>query len=626
MSDHAQPSSYSLVTWTLFAINVLVYLAQVATGVNWLEPSTDAMISWGGNLAAYSLVDQPWRLLTSMFLHVGLVHLALNMYMLLIFGMLVERRFGRVRMLLAYLLSGIVGSLVSALWHADPMRQVIGAGASGALMGLCGAYLADWLVAQWHNDPHESISTGGPLVQTIGINLVIGAFMPGIDNACHVGGLIGGFIVGGAFAMIPLGFGRLQRALAVAVISGLALGAIYAKLNGKPPEGLLMIRQLQAAEQEELDAKANAKRAQAAFAADIAKEIAEDRRRGPRAVNKEQAAGTSIALAESVSSLTLMPDNRLAVAGEDDHTLRLLDLNAGADAAGSVIKGQPAGSSKVPCGSHRCTTDRTNAMAFTPDGRSAYVASMIANGVGVVDLQTQKMTASFKTGKSPRAVVLNKSADRAYVLNDGDDTVVAVDLATRKIIGKPAVIGTNIRNSYHPTGIWLADNDKELWVMDESASRLLVLDAATLAEVSEVIVTSGYMNGAHVDPQHGKVVLVGVDAIDLIDMKSKKIEKTARYCGGVLGAPVAINHDGKLMAIAEPHGWVRIVNLRTATTIAAYPFDGTPAGLRFAPDGKRLYFIANESPRLTVFDTSVTVPLNQVVNKDAFELLCTPLR
>lgn len=274
----------------------------------------------------------------------------------------------------------------------------------------------------------------------------------------------------------------------------------------------------------------------------------------------------------------------------------------------------------------RCTHQDANAMALTPDGRSAYVTSLIANGVGMVDLQTGRVTASFKTGKSPRAIVLTNSGDRAYVLNDGDDTVVAIDLATRKIIGKPVVIGKNQPDNHHPTGMWLAADDKELWVMDESASRLVVLDAASLAEVTEVVVTSGYMNGAHVDPQRGKVWLVGVDAIDLIDLKTKKIEKTARYCGGVLGAPITVNHDGKLMAIAEPEGWVRIVNLGTATTMAAYPFEGKPVGLRFSPDGKQLYFVANSPARLTVFDTAVTVALGQVVNKEAFELLCSPLR
>lgn len=619
MSDHAQPLRYSLVTWALFAINVMVYLAQVVTGVNWLAPSTASMLGWGGNLAAYSLTDQPWRLLTSMFLHVGLVHLALNMYMLLAFGSLVERRFGHVRTLLVYLLSGLTGSLVSALWHVDPFNQVIGAGASGALMGLCGAYLADWIAAQWRHAPHEQIGTGGPLVQTIIINLVIGAAVPGIDNASHVGGLIGGLVVGGAFAMVPRGFGRLKSALAVALISGLALGAIYAKLNGEPSEQLVMIKQLRAAEQAEQDAKDNAKRAQAA----LAKEIADDRRRGPRAVSNEQAEGISIELEGPVSSLHLMPDTtRIAVSDVDEHTLRLVDLAKGA--AGPAISGQPALADLPNCAMRgRCTHQDANAVALTSDGRNAYVASLIANGVGMVDLQTGRMTATFKTGKSPRAIVLTRSGDRAYVLNDGDDTVVAIDLATHKIIGKPVVIGKNQPANRHPTGMWLAADDKELWVMDESASRLVVLDAATLAEVTEVVVTSGYMNGAHVDPKGGKVWLVGVDAIDLIDLKTKKIEKTARYCYSVLGAPIAVNHDGKLMAIVEPEGWMRIINLRTAVTVAAYPYQGKPVGLRFSPDGKQLYLVTNSPARLTVFDTAVTVAPEHV---DAFDLLCSPLR
>lgn len=619
MSDHAKPLRRPFVTWGLFAINVMVYLAQVFSGVNWLDPSPKSMLGWGGNLAAYSLTDQPWRLLTSMFLHVGLMHLVLNMYMLLAFGSMVERRFGPARTLLVYLLSGLVGSLVSALWHLDPLKQVIGAGASGALMGLCGAYLADWLVAQWHNDPHEQLTTSGPLVQTIGINLLIGAVMPGIDNASHVGGLIGGFIVGGAFAMVPPGFGRLKSAIAVTLISALTLGAIHAKLNANPSEKLILITQLRVAEQAEQDDKDNAKRAQAA----LAKEIAEDRRRGPRAVSEEQAAGTSIELEGPVSSLYLMPDNtRIAVSDEDEHTLRLVDLAKGA--VGPAISGQPALADLPNCAMRgRCTYQDANAVALTPDGRSAYVASLIANGVGMVDLQTGRVTASFKTGKSPRAIVLTTSGDRAYVLNDGDDTVVAIDLATRKIIGKPVVIGKNQPGNRHPTGMWLAADDQELWVMDESASRLVVLDAATLAEVTEVIVTSGYMNGAHVDPKRGKVWLVGVDAIDLIDLKTKKIEKTARYCDGVLGAPIAVNHDGKLMAIAEPQGWMRIVNLRTAVTVAAYRFQGKPVGLRFSPDGKKLYFVANSPARLTVFDTAITVAPEHV---DAFELLCSPLR
>ncbi|TWI60892.1 membrane associated rhomboid family serine protease [Pseudoduganella lurida] len=619
MNVPAQPSR-PLVTYLFIGINVLLYVYQALQGVGWIDRTPAAVLAWGGNLAAYTLIDQPWRLFTSMFLHVSLLHLAANMYMLLAFGSMVEQRFGAVRFLLAYLLSGLIGSLVSAQWHADAFNQIVAAGASGALMGLCGAYLADWLVARWHNDPHEAITSGGPLVQTIAINLAIGWIVPGIDNACHIGGLLGGFVVGGAFALVPPRLGQATRALLVAAISCITLGGIYARLHAAPSEGLAAIvelREAEKAEQDEVNRKRQAK-------ARLAKQIADARRSGPRTVSKEQAAGTSIALASPVSSLFLMPDGtRIAVTGEKDHTLRFVDLGTGTE--GPAIQGQRPPPDNGECPHGECVPNNANAVALTPDGRTAYVASLVANGVGIVDLQAGKMVGSIRTGSLPRAIVLNKAADRAYVLNDGDNTVVAVDLATRRIVGKPKLTGRNLLSRNHPVGLWLAANDSELWVMDESASRLLVLDAATLAEVNEVIVTSGFMNGVQFDRQRGEAWVVGVDAMDQIDLVKKEIEKTAHFCQGVMTAPVALNRDASLLAIAEPHGWVRVVNLHTAATMAAYPFQGLPIGLRFSPDDKGLYFIANEAPRLTVFDTGVTAPLGELVNAKRPERLCTPL-
>ncbi len=68
---------------------------------------------------------------------------------------------------------------------------------------------------------------------------------------------------------------------------------------------------------------------------------------------------------------------------------------------------------------------------------------------------------------------------------------------------------------------------------------------------------------------------------------------------------------------------MRLINLRTAVTVAAYPYQGKPVGLRFSPDGKQLYLVTNSPARLTVFDTAVTVAPEHV---DAFDLLCSPLR
>lgn len=618
MTVSDQPPRFPVVTLTLIAINVVLYLIQVAGGMDWLAPHSDDLVRWGANLAVYSLTDEPWRLLTSMFLHIGLMHLAVNMYMLLSFGAMAERRFGPVRLLLVYLLSGLAGSVVSALWHADPFNQVVAAGASGALMGLTGAYLADWLVASWHNDPHEDVKIGGPLVQTILINLVIGTAIPGIDNACHVGGLIGGFVVGGAFAMVSPRASRLQRRLADVLICGGALAAMVAAVRAEPSEGLLMLKEVHAAEKAEREEKRlAARKKQERLAA-----IVEERQRGPRTETDEVAAGTSIALEHRPQSLYLMPDGQRIAVTAGWNAVQVVNLAT--RTGGPWIKGPHTDGLMIGCHQSPCFPNNPNALALGPDGRTAYAASMETDGIGIVDLEAGKMTGAVKTGKLPRALAVDAAGTRAYVVNDAANTVVAVDLATHKIVAKSAVIGTNKLESYHPVGIWLAAQDREVWVLDQSMSRVLVLDAATLAEVTEVGITSGYMNGAYFDAARGKAWVVGVDALDRIDLASKKVETTAHFCQGVWAAPVAIDRAASRLAIAAD-GRVLVVSLRTGFIVASYPYAGKPTGLQFAPDGKHLYAIGTDPERLTTLDMAVTAELGAAAGSADLKLLCSTL-
>lgn len=238
MNISADPPRLPVITLLLFSINMLLYLIQICKGVNWMIPSVESILQWGGNTAAYTLVDQPWRLLTCMFLHVGFLHLAMNMYMLLAMGITAECCFGRVRFLLVYLFSGLIASLASALWHADPGNQVVAAGASGALMGLCGAYIASWLVADWSDYEHEGTNLRGPLLQTVLINLAIGARSTSIDNVGHVGGLAGGFVIGAFFALAYYRYDGIKGAAAIAAVSSVVLGGIHMQLQGPPSSGL----------------------------------------------------------------------------------------------------------------------------------------------------------------------------------------------------------------------------------------------------------------------------------------------------------------------------------------------------------------------------------------------------
>lgn len=223
-----------------FGLNILVFVMQCFSGVDPLSPQTSQVIRWGGNLAPFTLTGEPWRLLTSMFLHIGLLHLAANSYMLYVLGGVVEREFGSVRFGLIYLIAGLFGSLASA---ALTTSFKISAGASGALMGIAGACLAHSLVAYLRGEQSDSVRLRGPLTQTIILNLVLGANMKGIDNVCHIGGLIAGAAIGLAFAVTRFDNNVLKRTVSAALISVGFLSLLYAAVSRPPSPQLLQLKQ-----------------------------------------------------------------------------------------------------------------------------------------------------------------------------------------------------------------------------------------------------------------------------------------------------------------------------------------------------------------------------------------------
>jgi membrane associated rhomboid family serine protease len=127
-----------LVTRALVGMNFAVFLAMVLTGVSPVNPNIPQLLKWGANWGPLSLHGQPWRILTSNYVHIGILHIALNMWCLWNLGGLAELIFGGWTLLLTYTLSGLAGSIASLWWH--PM--VVGAGASGAIFGLAGALIA----------------------------------------------------------------------------------------------------------------------------------------------------------------------------------------------------------------------------------------------------------------------------------------------------------------------------------------------------------------------------------------------------------------------------------------------------------------------------------------------------
>jgi membrane associated rhomboid family serine protease len=212
------------VTFGLISLNVLLFLVATALGGGLFKINPEVMIRLGTDYTPLTMAGQWWRLLTSIFLHFGLFHIALNMWALYVNGRVAERIFGSVRYLVIYLVAGLSGSVLSLLWH--PI--VNGAGASGAIFGVLGAMLAFFLKREG-GVPTSVIKAQLTSVSIfVAYSLMNAARYRGIDNAAHLGGLIGGFVMGYILSR-PLTVDRntklwtLQWATALTLAGGAAI-------------------------------------------------------------------------------------------------------------------------------------------------------------------------------------------------------------------------------------------------------------------------------------------------------------------------------------------------------------------------------------------------------------------
>src|SRR5713226_2680632 len=184
------------VTSAIIGINVLVFVAMTLSGVSPMSPELAQLKQWGADWGPYTLTTQPWRVLTSHYVHIGIIHIALNMWCLWNLGALAERIFDRWTCVLAYTACGIAGSIVSLWWHPT----AVGAGASGAIFGIAGALISALYLGRLPVPPNAIKATLKSLMSFAGYNLFFGAVVPGISNAAHLGGFITGLGLGAVLA------------------------------------------------------------------------------------------------------------------------------------------------------------------------------------------------------------------------------------------------------------------------------------------------------------------------------------------------------------------------------------------------------------------------------------------
>jgi rhomboid protease GluP len=187
-----KPVRNYFVTPLIVDLNILVFVLMVITGVNAWNPDNQSLLQWGANFRPATLNGEWWRLLTCCFLHVGILHLAFNMYALIYIGLLLEPRLGTERFICAYILTGLSSSISSSLWHPF----TVSAGASGAIFGMYGVFLALLTTSLIENSARKALLTSIGIF--VAFNLLNGT-NPVVDNAAHVGGLVSGLIIGYGF-------------------------------------------------------------------------------------------------------------------------------------------------------------------------------------------------------------------------------------------------------------------------------------------------------------------------------------------------------------------------------------------------------------------------------------------
>ncbi|MCP0886793.1 rhomboid family intramembrane serine protease [Ligilactobacillus sp. WILCCON 0076] len=201
-----------IITIGLIIINVIVFILMTLAGGT---TNIDVLIQFGAKVNADIIAGQWWRFITPMFIHIGLMHIVVNMVTLYFIGMQIEYIFGPARYLGIYLVSGVAGNIASFAFNAN----AVSAGASTALFGLFGAYLM--LGESFRSNAYIHMMARQFLMLIV-FNIIFG-FFSDVDLAGHLGGLFAGFLIAYVVGVKNLGNVPLVKR----VVAGVALIAIF---------------------------------------------------------------------------------------------------------------------------------------------------------------------------------------------------------------------------------------------------------------------------------------------------------------------------------------------------------------------------------------------------------------
>ncbi len=243
------------VTIVIIVVNLAVFAVSAAMGAGLASPDPDKLVALGGSLPALTLSGQPWRLVTAMFLHAGVLHIAFNMFTLYSGGRVAETLFGRASYLAVYFGAGLVGGIAAMTKTA----MIVSVGASGAIFGVFGAILAYLVAHKEQLDPEMRAKQLKSMGTFVALNLMIGFSVKAISLSAHIGGFVAGFAIayvgehGTDLANTSAAMAR--RLPRVMVMTVLALGVVVAGLVLLPKSPVAYMNGVEAKQVAELRAR-----------------------------------------------------------------------------------------------------------------------------------------------------------------------------------------------------------------------------------------------------------------------------------------------------------------------------------------------------------------------------------
>ncbi|EPY2915027.1 rhomboid family intramembrane serine protease [Shigella sonnei] len=572
------------ITLILFAlcIGIFCYLAQ---WMSYEEVDQSALIHLGANVAPLTLSGEPWRLLSSIFLHSSVSHLLMNMFAFLVVGGVAEQILGKWRLLITWLFSGVFGGLISACYALRESEQiVISVGASGAILGIAGAAIATQF-ASGTGTYHKNQRRVFPLLGMVALTLLYGARQTGIDNACHIGGLI----AGGAARLS--GQNRLVTEGGIIVAGSLLLtGAIWLAQQ-QMDESVLQVRQSlrEAFYPQEIEQERRQKKQQLAEERNALRETLS------APVSREQASGDLLAEIADIHDMAISRDgNMLYAAIENTNSIVVFDL--GQKKILHTFTAPIAKEKSVKhCGG--CKDQGVRSLALSPDEKLIYATSFEANALSVINVATGEIIQSITTGAHPDSLILSRDGTKAWVMNRTSNSVPAIDLVTYQHVADIPLEKYDGTGTSGKPGAWvMALSPDERTLLVPGAGRGNIVRINTITHQKEDFPAGdarGTISAMRFRPENGEVIFADSQGISRISVGDQQASIMTQWCSRSVYSVEGISPDGQYLALVSYglQGYVILLNINAGQIIGVYPASYVNH-LRFSADGRKIFVMA----------------------------------